>query len=411
MDTARLGQACPAAMQVQCEFARLAAYDPSLCSIGFLRDGVTAWDEESREQFAALNSWLGIEQLKRHLADAFGVADAERIFLANQTSRLVRIAARTMLRQCRRVLTTDLNWPAWQSIVSDEAMRHGGWIVQVDVANDVLKNAATAADVVDSMAAAFERNSCDGLFIPAVSSLGIRLPVSSLVQRLKQRHELRFVMVDGAQAFCHVPLAEVLESCDVLIAGCHKWLGGYLPMGIAVAGNALTAEQFRCVAESEAVDAFSDPLMHLTEHLRSNRVNRYSETVNVVPMLTANATLAAQTSASATAAGCDRVKEPLEIRRRNARQLGAIMDDTLWKPIHVDDSVGSAIVLAQSIEPSLTLPEPEYLQSMFRQHGISLSAYSDGLLRFSLPATILQQHDMELISQAFRSVGQRLHVD
>ena len=122
MDTARLGQACPAAMQVQCEFARLAAYDPSLCSIGFLRDGVTAWDEESREQFAALNSWLGIEQLKRHLADAFGVADAERIFLANQTSRLVRIAARTMFRQCRRVLTTDLNWPAWQSIAQYRAM-------------------------------------------------------------------------------------------------------------------------------------------------------------------------------------------------------------------------------------------------------------------------------------------------
>ena len=415
MDTARLGQACPAAVQVQCEFARLAAYDPSLCSIGFLRDGVTAWDEESREQFAALNSWLGIEQLKRHLADAFGVTDAERILLANQTSRLVRIAARTMLRQCRRVLTTDLNWPAWQSIVSDEAMRHGGRILQVEIANDVLKDCATAADVVDSMAAAFERNSCDGLFIPAVTSLGIRLPVSSLVRRLKQRHELRFVMVDGAQAFCHVPLAEVLESCDVLIAGCHKWLGAHVPMGIAVAGNALTAEQFRCVAESGAVDAFSDPLMHLTEQLRSNLVNRYSETVNVVPLLTASATLAAQASASATTAlgakaGCDRVDETLEIRRRNARQLVAIMDDTLWKPIHVDDSVGSAIVLAQSIKPSLALHEPEYLQSVFRQHGISLSAYSDGLLRFSMPATNLQPHDMELISHAFRSVSQQLHV-
>ncbi len=416
MDTARLGQACPAAMQVQCEFARLAAYDPSLCSIGFLRDGVTAWDEESREQFTALNSWLGIEQLKRHLATAFGVADAERIFLANQTSRLVRIAARTMFRQCRRVLTTDLNWPAWQSIVSDEATRHGGRIVQVDIANDVLKDCATAADVVDSMATAFERNSCDGLFIPAVSSLGIRLPVSSLVQRLKQRHELRFVMVDGAQAFCHVPLAEVMESCDVLIAGCHKWLGAQMPMGIAVAGNALTAEQFRFVAESGAVDAFSDPLMHLTEQLRSNRVNRYLETVNVVPMLTANATLAAQASAStATASGAatggDRVNDALEIRRRNAHQLIVIMDDTLWKPIHVDDSIGSAIVLAQSINPSLTMHEPESLQFVFRQHGISLSAYSGGLLRFSLPAKILQPHDMKLISHAFRSVGQQLHVD
>lgn len=328
MDTARLGQACPAAMQVQCGFARLAAYDPSLCSIGFLRDGVAAWDEESREQFTALNSWLGIKQLKRHLAAAFGVTDAERIFLANQTSRLVGIAARTMFRQCRRVLTTDLNWPAWQSIVGDEAMRHGSRIVQVDLVHDVLKDRATAAVVVDLMAAAFERNSCDGLFIPAVSSQGIRLPVSSLVQQLKQRHELRFVMVDGAQAFCHVPLAEILRSCDVLIAGCHKWLGAHVPMGIAVAGNALSAEQFRCVAESGAVDAFSDPLMHLTDQLRSNRVNRYSETVNIVPMLTANATLAAQASVSAKTAGCDHVNETLEIRRRNARQLAAIMDDT-----------------------------------------------------------------------------------
>ncbi len=40
-------------------------------------------------------------------------------------------------------------------------------------------------------------------------------------------------MVDGAQAFNHVPLRNVAESCDLLLTGCHKWLRAYHPLGLA----------------------------------------------------------------------------------------------------------------------------------------------------------------------------------
>ena len=123
MDTARMGQACPRALLVQCEFARLAAEDPSLYSMGFLRDGSAAWPESVRVAYPELSHWLGVQNLRRMFAESFTVADPQHVLLASQTASLVRIAARVMFRQCRHVLTSDLNWPAWQTILDEEATR------------------------------------------------------------------------------------------------------------------------------------------------------------------------------------------------------------------------------------------------------------------------------------------------
>ena len=74
------------------------------------------------------------------------------------------------------------------------------------------------------MCQAFIEHGCDGLFLPAVSNLGIRLPIRELVQAIGRRAELRFVVIDGAQALAHVPLELNRDYGDLLLAGCHKWL-------------------------------------------------------------------------------------------------------------------------------------------------------------------------------------------
>lgn len=387
-------------MQVQCEFAGLAAYDPSFCSIEFLKHGALEWPTPIRSEFPVLSDWQGVAHLKQLFAAAVGVEDSPHVFVANQTARLLRIAARVMFRQCHRVMTTDLNWPAWQCIVAEEAVRHGREIVPVTISNSVMQRAWTADDIVNHITTEYRENRCDGLFLPAVSSLGVLFPVTQLAEQLRRQTEVRFVLVDAAQAFGQIPLSPMTESCDVLVAGCHKWLGAHLPMGVAVAGNSLAAEQFRCAASSvDASTLCSDPLLLLTEQLQSGCINRYTETVNIVPMLAANAALS---SGQATP-----VKAQSEFRQRlaNSDRAAECLSGSSWSPVRLNDTTHSAILLAASNHASIQQTAPDTLQSHFRKYGIALSAYPSGLLRMSMPLGILQQSHLDSLSNAFHAVS------
>jgi selenocysteine lyase/cysteine desulfurase len=47
----------------------------------------------------------------------------------------------------------------------------------------------------------FAESKCDGLYLTAVSNLGVRTPVGRVVTRLEAAHVVRAVVVDGAQEF------------------------------------------------------------------------------------------------------------------------------------------------------------------------------------------------------------------
>lgn len=402
LDTARMGQACPAALQVQCESARLAADDPSLYSLPFLKDGATVWPDDVQQEFPALRQWQGTRHLKQRFATAWGVPDPNRVFLANQTARLLRIAARVMFRQSTHVLTTDLNWPAWQSIVEEEGQRHGRRVFRAAISEHLFNQGWTAEEVVQHLLRTFCEQRCDGLFLPAVSSLGVCLPVTQLVHRLKEKAALRFVLIDAAQAFCQMPDAGIADCCDVLVTGCHKWLGAHLPMGIAVAGNSLAAEQFLCVINgSRHSTACDDPLLQLTEQLQTSRVSRYSETVNILPLLTANAALEDGQRRRFT------IDAQYRQRRHNAGLVADSLATSAWRPVRVDDTVHSAILLAQRADGCNSEPNPETVQSSFRQQGVALSAYPGGLLRFSLPSHSLTPDHVDQLAQAVQTVGRQ----
>ena len=63
------------------------------------------------------------------------------------------------------------------------------------------------------------------------------LTVGEIVRSIRRKAELRFVVIDAAQAFAHVPLDDCLSVSDFTIAGCHKWLQGYFPLGLALYGQ------------------------------------------------------------------------------------------------------------------------------------------------------------------------------
>lgn len=402
MDTARMGQACPAALQVQCACARLAADDPSLYSLPFLKEGAVVWPVDVQQEFPALQQWQGTTPLKQRFATAWGVTDPNRVFLASQTARLMRIAARIMFRQSTHVLTTDLNWPAWQSLVEEEAQRHGRRVSRVAIVESVLNRGWTAEDIIEHLLRKFREQRCDGLFLPAVSSLGICLPVAPFVQRLKQQLSVRFALIDAAQSFCQMPDPGISGCCDILVTGCHKWLGAHLPMGVAVAGNTLTAEQFRCVIHGPRHSATcDDPLLQLTEQLQMGRVNRYTETVNILPMLSANAALANSKNHR------DTMVSEYRQRRLNADLVAECLEETDWHAVRVDDSVRSAILLLRSKVQAMGQIDPDAVQSAFRQQGVALSAYASGLLRLSMPSHQIPPDHLCQLKASIHSVSRQ----
>jgi len=77
---------------------------------------------------------------------------------------------------------------------------------------------------------------CDGLFLPAVDHLGTRIPVAQIVRTIRRfGGEIRFIMIDAAQALGHVPLDDDWRVADFLVAGTHKWLGSYSTLGLGLA--------------------------------------------------------------------------------------------------------------------------------------------------------------------------------
>ena len=61
--------------------------------------------------------------------------------------------------------------------------------------------------------------------------------MEQLVRSLEEAREPRFVVIDGAQEFCHVSADLRNDFCDLYLAGCHKWLQAYHPMGLAFYGR------------------------------------------------------------------------------------------------------------------------------------------------------------------------------
>ena len=112
LDTARLGQMCPESQRADRDFARLAGEEAGSLYYDFLlRAGFLSLPPTLRRLYSGLRGWSGVRSLKKHVQLALGFSSKRQLYLASRTAQLVRLACRTLCRQCENILVTDMLWP------------------------------------------------------------------------------------------------------------------------------------------------------------------------------------------------------------------------------------------------------------------------------------------------------------
>lgn len=382
LDTARLGPMCRQAQAADRDFARLAGEEAgSVYFEQFFKWGFTCLPRSMARRFPGLSSWSGIDGFKRDLTGVLAVPPDTRILIANRSAELVRLAARALFSRCQRVMTTDMLWPAYRRILLGEAIRCHGEIATVPAEQAILRDGMPADELARYLAGQYAKCHCDGLFLSAVTFHGIRLPIQDLVAQLAGHSTPRFVVVDGAQAVNHVPLAMAADYCDLLLTGCHKWLRAYHPLGLAFcprdSSRRVISDTCRAMYASEDLD---DPLLRFLHELDDRNADRFSETVNLAPLITAGAA----------------VREVFGSRLSRRDELESKIHDTncaseeaarsSWRPIRPAESLRSGIVLLEATRRETRSAAVDVLREQFRRVGITLTAYTGGVLRASFPA-------------------------
>ncbi|HRA90427.1 MAG TPA: aminotransferase class V-fold PLP-dependent enzyme, partial [Planctomycetaceae bacterium] len=334
-----------------------------------------------------LSRWRGVDGLRADLRQLTNASPDSRVLLANRSQELMRLASQLMFGPCRNVLVTDLTWPAYLQTLHQYSGPPTNRITRVNLRELILSERISKEEVVQRLAEAFHANGCDGLFLPAVDNLGVLFPAMECVKAISSTGELRFVVVDGAQALGHVPVDLSENWCDLFLAGCHKWLRAQQPLGLGYFGSERTRRyidsKLQRLIESNAID---DPLLTMTETLRSGRWASYTETVNLAPLFTCHGALQDI---------CGDALRPGSLTNDSCHSLAELFQSTLktnWRLISPNCSMKTQIVLMQSPVSDSSLPK-ETLRQQFLQHGIALTTYDGGLIRLSLPHSGFKAND------------------
>lgn len=398
LDTARLGRLTPLAHQASVEFLRFAADEvcPSYFE-GFLSHGADACLGDFRDQFPALGRWSGISGMKSRLRELAHSPTNLSVLLANRSAQLMKFAARWLFRPCEKVLVVDATWPAYREILESECRRADRRINTVAIRDLILLKQTTIDEVVATISSAFTNMKCDGLFLPAVTHDGIRLPVANIVSHLESIHGPIPVVIDGAQDFCHTPSKLNTEHCDLYLAGCHKWLGGYYPMGMAFYGRTRSAEWIEMVLQQMLADGeLDDPLLRFSSQLETDSLDGSTETVNLASLFSCY---------GATLDAAEERESVFQQRRANADRIVEVSQETDWCVASPSPEFQSAVVMLEATASAVRELPAKTLRTAFEQQGLSLSAYPGGRIRLSMPEVPLADCHLNQIRKALHAVS------
>ena len=209
--------------------------------------------------------------------------------------------------------------------------------------------------------------------------LGIRVPIRAIVERIRQTSPNQFVLIDAAQAFCHVPIDESVAVADFVVTGCHKWMRAGQPMGIGLFGQhhsrPLITDTLHKLSNT---GSDLDPLLQFTEQIAGSVLNGHSETVNLSPLFSCNA-----------AAVCHRENNAAcEVTRHEHwdSRIHHIPDSlSHWVPVLTHRTLRSRISLFTTTEPKIRTNPVEHARREWLKHGCVVTAYDNGLVRVSPP--------------------------
>lgn len=391
LDTARLGRISGSARAMQMEYLELAyRWGASHAFDSFLEQGPDAWPAHIRRRYPALSKWRGVSDLKASILDFTNAEPSDKVLLASRSHWLMRIAARLLMMKAERVLVVDLGWPPFQKILRREAARLRKSIVEVAARESVLQG-ADPEDVVKQIVDAYKAEDCHAIFLPAVSNDGIRLPVEQIIGRLRQESEVRFAVVDGAQEISHLPKTSPTSQADLYLAGVHKWLRGFHPLGIGIYGRSATAGLIaRYLTGLDCCGVLDDPLMKLTRQLELATLDGVTETMNLCPLFSARGALA----------DAQRLQWGVRThtwQRDSVSLVSDLAQGTGWKtrPIHDDFQTGILM-----LRTGAKKPKGSALRAAFAKRGVTLTAYSSGEIRLSMPRRPLRDTDYGRIRKA-----------
>jgi selenocysteine lyase/cysteine desulfurase len=317
------------------------------------------------------------------------------MFLANRSAELVRLACRALCRRCENVLVTDMLWPAYRAVLEDECRQQRRTLTTLAVQNPILHDGIGQAELVDQLLECYSGENCDGLFLSAVTCHGVRLPIPAIVPAVSRVRRPAFVVADAAQAVNHMPLRSTAPHCDFLVAGCHKWLRAYHPMGLGFccspSADSIVAETRREMIERGDLD---DPLLSFTWELENGPCEAFSETVNLAPLFT-------------TAAAVSRIwQSPLgrieafDRQVANTDCVAEAADSIGWQPVRPAAALRSGILLLQAKRRETRSAPPDTLRLAFRHWGLAVSAYVGGLIRMSFLADTLAAPGLSQVRSA-----------
>lgn len=386
LDTARLGQMSPLACDASIDFARFA--NEHGCTLYFsqlLKDGYSSWPSALRQRYPGLSNWEGVASFKENLRQlAEANRDAE-VLLTSRPASLMKCAARLLTGPCRNVLVTDSVWPAYKHILNRELQGACTEFSVVAIRRKTLRESISSQELIEFLVGEFVRRKCDGLFVPLVDNLGVRLPVEELVEQIRRQAELRFVVVDGAQAIGHVPLRIQSDYCDFLLAGSHKWLRAFYTLGIGLFGNPSSrdyiADSLRCWRQAGIID---DPLLEFSDELTAGIDRPFGETVQVAPLLVADA---------ATREVLSKKPRTESGSPSNRETITEIAIDAGWKSVAPHPAMASQILLFETRRYRKDPSSEDEVRRALSSHGVAATAYPNGLLRLSLPDDPLDHHD------------------
>jgi Aminotransferase class-V len=390
LDTARLGRMSAGARRAHRDFADLAADEGgSVCFERFLRLGAEYTTSDMPSRYPGLATWGGIEALRTSLRNLAGNRPDLPVLLTNRSAQLMKLAARLLYDVCRRVLVTDLGWPAYHDILAAECRRMNGAVHTVAVREAILHDRVGEDELVERVCREYSRYHCDGLFLTTVNNIGVRLPVERIVRTLEAAHDVWFIVLDGAQDFCHVTADLRNEYCDLYVTGSHKWLGAHHPMGLGFYGRRRSRGVIEAaVAEMLKDGDLDDPLLHFAKQLESDCLDGHSETVNLAPLFSCHG---AATDAAA-------VNRPT--RFANVNQAADAVRGTGWEPVLPDAAFRSGVLLLQAERPLVRQADPATLRSTFHDKGVDLTAYDNGLIRLSMPDLPWQSDQLDALRKA-----------
>jgi hypothetical protein len=401
LDTARLGRMSPRARQAHLDFTRLAGEEGgSLFAETFLRGGAADWSAEAQARYPGLAGWRGVSGLKESLRTLAGSSPGLPVLLANRSAQLMKLAARLLYHPCENVLVTDLGWPPYHEMLAAEAARAGRRLTTVPVRELALGGQAGEGEIVEAVRGHYLRERCDGLFLTAVSHLGVRLPVERLVRSLEAAAEPSFVVIDGAQEFCHVAADLHHEYCDLYMAGCHKWLQAYHPMGLAFYGR----RRSRFVIETVlghfiGTGELDDPLLRFSAQLEGNCLDGRTETVNLACLFSCQGAVA-----DALEGACD-PSHCLPHRLGSLSTAADVAAASGWRPLLAPPAFRTGILLLQAErEPTRAAPA-DVLRSAFCEQGVAVTAYDGGLVRLSMPASPWRPGEIDYLGRVLASVA------